>query len=65
MICYVAKKEHQRWLWQAIDHKTGTSLAEVLGTKQALMFLKLKRMSNPFGITRFYTAQLKTDDRHL
>lgn len=65
MKSYVAKKTHERWLWHAIDHKTGTILAYVLGQRQDLMFLKLKRMLKPFGITKFYTDKLKTYDRHL
>jgi insertion element IS1 protein InsB len=65
MKSYVAKKTHERWLWHAIDHKTGTILAYVLGQRQDIMFLKLKRMLKPFGITKFYTDKLKTYDRHL
>jgi insertion element IS1 protein InsB len=65
MESYVAKKTHERWLWHAIDHKTGTILAYVLGRRQDRMFLKLKRMLKPFGITKFYTDKLKTYDRHL
>lgn len=65
MESYVAKKKHERWLWHAIDHKTGTILAYVLGQRQDVMFLKLKRMLKPFGITKFYTDKLKTYDRHL
>ena len=65
MKSYVAKKEHERWLWHAIDHKTGTILAYVLGQRQDLMFLKLKKLLKPFGITKFYTDKLKTYDRHL
>ena len=65
MESYVAKKTHERWLWHAIDHKTGNILAYVLGRRQDRMFLKLKRMLKPFGITKFYTDKLKTYDRHL
>lgn len=65
MKSYVAKKTHERWLWHAIDHKTGTILAYVLGQRQDRMFLKLKRMLKPFGITKFYTDNLKTYERHL
>jgi insertion element IS1 protein InsB len=65
MKSYVAKKSHERWLWHAIDHKTGTILAYVLGQRQDIMFLKLKRMLKPFGITTFYTDKLKTYDRHI
>jgi insertion element IS1 protein InsB len=65
MKSYVAKKTHERWLWHAIDHKTGTILAYVLGQRQDVMFLKLKRLLKPFGITKYYTDKLKTYDRHL
>ena len=65
MKSFVAKKAHERWLWHAIDHETGTILAYVLGQRQDRMFLKLKRMLKPFGITKFYTDNLQTYERHL
>jgi insertion element IS1 protein InsB len=34
----VGKKTHQRWLWHAIDHRTGVVLAYVLGTHQDEVF---------------------------
>ena len=39
--------------------------AIVLGQRQDRMFLKLKRMLKPFGITKFYTDNLQTYERHL
>ena len=65
MESYVGKKIYQRWLWHAIDHKTGTILAFVLGRRQDRMFLKLKKLLKPFGISKFYTDKLKTYERHL
>lgn len=65
MESYVGKKLYQRWLWHAIDHQTGTILAFVLGRRQDRMFLKLKKLLKPFGITKFYTNNLKTYERHL
>ena len=65
MNSYVGSKKHERWLWHAIDHKTGTVLAYVLRQRQDRMFLKLKRMLKPFGINRFYTDKLRTYERHL
>ena len=65
MQSFVAKKAFQRWLWHAIDHKTGTILAFVLGTREDRMFLKLKKLLKPFGITNFYTDNLKTYERNL
>jgi insertion element IS1 protein InsB len=34
----VGKKAPQRWLWHAIDHRTGVVLAYVLGTHQDEVF---------------------------
>jgi len=31
MASFVGKKIYSRWLWYAIDHRTGTILAFVLG----------------------------------
>jgi insertion element IS1 protein InsB len=65
MESYVGKKKYERWLWHAIDHQTGTVLAYVLGRRQDRMFLKLKKLLSPFGVTQFYTDGLKTYERHL
>ena len=65
MASYVGKKIYQRWLWHAIDHKTGQILAFVLGRREDRVFLKLKKLLKPFGITTFYTDKLKTYERHL
>ncbi len=37
----------------------------MLGRRQDRVFLKLKRLLKPFGITKFYTDNLKTYERHL
>jgi insertion element IS1 protein InsB len=55
MWSFVQKKENQRWLWHAIDHSTGKILAYVLGDHSDNMFLKLKQLLEPFGISKFYT----------
>lgn len=65
MQSFVAKKAFQRWLWHAIDHETGTILAFVLGAREDRMFLKLKKLLKPFGITKFYPDRLKTYERNL
>lgn len=62
---FVGKKANQRWLWHAIDHHSGQILAYVLGSRQDEVFLKLKRLLEPFGIRKFYTDGLKTYERHL
>ncbi|WP_346016528.1 IS1 family transposase [Chroococcidiopsis sp. CCMEE 29] len=40
-------------------------LAYVLGSRQDEVFLKLKKLLEPFGIKKFYTDGLKTYERHL
>ena len=65
MQSFVGKKENQRWLWHAIDHYSGQILAYVLGSRTDVVFLKLKQLLEPFGITQFYTDGLKTYERHL
>jgi len=55
MWSFVQKKQNQRWLWHAIDHLTGKVLAYILGDHSDNMFLKLRQLLEPFGITKFYT----------
>jgi insertion element IS1 protein InsB len=65
MWSYVGSKENQRWLWHAIDHKTGVILAYVFGSRKDEVFLKLKEKLEPFGISRFLTDNLGAYERHL
>ena len=65
MWSFVRKKEQQRWLWHAIDHQSGVVLAYVLGTHADTVFLQLKQLLAPFGISRFYTDDWGTYQRHL
>ena len=51
----VPSKANPRWLWHAIDHHTGTVLAYVFGRRQDIVFLALKALLAPFGITRYFT----------
>ncbi len=55
MWSYVGKKAEPQWLWHAIDHVSGTVLAYIFGRRQDTVFLQLKELLEPFGITRFYT----------
>ena len=71
MRSYVGKKHEQRWLWHAIDHQTGKVLAYVFGRRQDEVFLQLKALLAPFGITRYdtdywdaYTRHLDLDEHH-
>jgi insertion element IS1 protein InsB len=65
MWSFVSDKGHQRWLWHSIDHHSGAILAYVLGTHTDTVFVKLKQLLAPFGITRFYTDDWGTYQRNL
>lgn len=65
MWSYVGKKENQRWLWHAIDHDSGKILAYAFGDRKDAVFLELKDLLAPFGITRFYTDGWGAYERHL
>jgi len=65
MWSYVAKKKNQRWLWHAIDHVSGKTLAYVLGPRKEETFLKLKKLLKPFGIKKYYTDKWGAYSRHI
>jgi insertion element IS1 protein InsB len=65
MWSFVGKKREPRWLWHAIDHRSGKVLAYVFGRRQDEVFLKLKALLEPFGITRYYTDSWDAYTRHL
>lgn len=65
MWSFVQKKENQRWLWHAIDHESGKVLAYVLGNHTDNIFLKLKALLEPFGISKFYTDGWGAYERKL
>ena len=61
----VGKKQDQRWLWHAIDHATGAVLGYVFGRRTDEVFLQLKALLEPLGLTRFYTDHWGAYTRHL
>ncbi len=65
MWSYVGNKKEQRWLWHAIDHQTWAVLAYVFGRRKDEVFLELKALLEPFGITRYYTDYWGTYQPHL
>jgi insertion element IS1 protein InsB len=65
MWSYVRSKANPRWLWHAIDHRTGKVLAYVFGRRKDDVFLKLQQLLEPFGITKFYTDGWGAYERHL
>jgi len=65
MWSFVQAKRHQRWLWHAIERKTGKVIAYVFGRRQDEVFLKLKELLEPFGIKKFYTDDWATYQKYL
>jgi insertion element IS1 protein InsB len=65
MWSYVGTKANPRWLWHAIDHRSGKVLAYVFGRRSDKVFLRLKALLEPFGITRFYTDGWGAYERHV
>jgi len=55
MWSFVGSKQHQRWLWHAIDHRTGKVLAYVLATHEDAALKQLQHLYAPFSIGRLYT----------
>jgi insertion element IS1 protein InsB len=62
---FVGSKRQQRWLWHAIDHHTGYTLAYVCGAREDDVFIELQALLKPFGITRFYTDGWGAYRRHI
>jgi len=62
---FVGKKKEPRWLWHALDRHTGQVLAYVFGRRKDEVFLRLKALLTPFGITRYYTDYWGAYERNL
>ena len=65
MWSFVRSKANQRWLWYAIERRSGKVIAYVFGTRKDEVFLQLKALLQPFGINRFYTDDWGAYKRHL
>jgi insertion element IS1 protein InsB len=65
MWSYVGKKDNPRWLWHAIDHQNGKVLAYMFGRRKDEVFLQLKALLEPMGISKFYTEGWGAYERHL
>jgi insertion element IS1 protein InsB len=65
MWSYVGHKGNKRWLWHAIDRETRKVLAYVFGERKGRVFLELKGLLEPFGISRFYTDDWGAYERNL
>ncbi len=65
MWSFVGKKKRPRWLWHALDHRSGKVLAYVFGRRTDEVFVKLKTLLEPFGIRRYYTDSWGAYERTL
>jgi insertion element IS1 protein InsB len=65
MWSFVGKKSNPRWLWHAIDRRTGQVLAYAFGRRQDEVLLQLKKLLEPFGIRRYCTDGWGAYQRHL
>jgi insertion element IS1 protein InsB len=65
MWSYVGKKANQRWLWHAIDRITGKVLAYTFGQRKDEVFVKLKKLLEPFAIQKYCTDGWGARKRHL
>jgi insertion element IS1 protein InsB len=65
MWSFVEAKATERWLWHALDPRTGRVLAYVVGTRKDAVFLKLRALWAPCGLTRYYTDKAGVYQRHL
>jgi insertion element IS1 protein InsB len=55
MWSFVGSKQHPRWLWTALDHRTSQMVAYAFGRRADRVLVKLKALLEPLGIRRFYT----------
>jgi insertion element IS1 protein InsB len=65
MWSFVGSKKHQRWLWHAIDHKSGEILAYVLSDHKDDAFKQLQTLLDPFGVQHYYSDGWGAYLRHL
>ena len=63
MWSFVGKKANQRWLWHAIERKSGKILAYVFGNRSDEVFLQLKALLLSFEIS--HTDNCGAYKRHL
>jgi insertion element IS1 protein InsB len=61
----VGDKEAARWLWHALDHRTGHIVAYVVSSRADDAFLKLKALLAPCGVTHYYSDKWGAYRRHL
>jgi insertion element IS1 protein InsB len=60
MWSFVGNKSNPRWLWHAIDRRTGQVLAFAFGRRQDQVLEQLKELLEPFGIKRYCIGSCPT-----
>lgn len=65
MWSYVGNKRNQRWLWHAIERRSGQVLAYAFGRRTDEVFLLLKELLEPFGIRKYCTDGWGAYERHI
>ena len=65
MWSFVGTKKRPRWMWHALDHRSGKVLAYVFGRRTDEVFVKLKTLLKLFGIRRYYTDSWGAYKRNL
>ena len=61
----VGNKKNQRWLWHALDRRSGQVLASAFGRRKDEVFLELKELLEPFGIQKCCTDGWGAYERHI
>jgi len=65
MWSFVGHQGTPRWLWHAIAYPTGKVLAYVFSRRKDKVFLSLKTLLEPFGLTRYSTDHWGAYTWHL
>lgn len=62
---FVQRKAQQRWVWHAIDPRTGVVLASAFGSRAEEVLVEVQKLLKPFGLVPFSTAAAGVSARHL
>lgn len=65
MWSFIGRKRNQRWLWHALDRRSGQVLAYVFGRRKDEVFLELKQLLEGFEIQKFCSDGWGAYERHL
>ncbi len=62
---FVKSKANQRWLWYALEKRSGKVLAFVFGKRSDKTILKLKALLSSFNSSRYYSDEWCSYHRNL